>query len=125
MVLLLNMPSRAFSLTVLLLLIFFFFLLGNSNGSEAAGELQRHHNVLRECIEQLKAVESSRATLISYLQEALHEQVVWTLKFILLSFVQALLYNIYYKFKKLYHGLYSGIEVWAVASTTSGMLSLA
>lgn len=33
------------------------------------------HHMLLECIEQLKAAELSRATLISYLKEALHEQV--------------------------------------------------
>lgn len=34
-----------------------------------------HHGILRECIEQLKAAESSRTTLLSLLREALHEQV--------------------------------------------------
>lgn len=47
---------------------------GNGNGS-IVGELQMHHGILRECIEQLKAAESSRTTLISLLREALHEQV--------------------------------------------------
>ncbi|GMH23875.1 hypothetical protein Nepgr_025718 [Nepenthes gracilis] len=37
-------------------------------------ELQGQHAVLRECIEQLTAVEASRATLVSHLREALHEQ---------------------------------------------------
>uniref|UniRef100_A0A6V7QV88 CID domain-containing protein n=1 Tax=Ananas comosus var. bracteatus TaxID=296719 RepID=A0A6V7QV88_ANACO len=46
---------------------------GNGNGS-IVGELQMHHGILRECIEQLKAAESSRTTLISLLREALHEQ---------------------------------------------------
>ncbi|RWW04804.1 hypothetical protein GW17_00031950 [Ensete ventricosum] len=44
------------------------------NGSDVMGELQMQHQMLRECIEQLKAAELARATLISYLKEALHEQ---------------------------------------------------
>ncbi|KAK9108549.1 hypothetical protein Syun_024560 [Stephania yunnanensis] len=37
-------------------------------------ELQGQHGILRECIEQLRVVESSRATLVSHLREALQEQ---------------------------------------------------
>ncbi|GAB2225975.1 hypothetical protein Droror1_Dr00021756 [Drosera rotundifolia] len=37
-------------------------------------EFQVQHGVLRESIEQLSAVEASRATLVSYLREALDEQ---------------------------------------------------
>ncbi|GAB4847346.1 hypothetical protein Ancab_026403 [Ancistrocladus abbreviatus] len=37
-------------------------------------ELQRQHAVPRECIQQLTSVEGSRATLVSHLREALHEQ---------------------------------------------------
>lgn len=33
------------------------------------------HGLLRECIEQLKAAESSRTALVSHLREALDEQV--------------------------------------------------
>ena len=40
-------------------------------------ELQGQHAVLRDCIEQLMAVESSRTSLISHLREALQEQVGW------------------------------------------------
>ncbi|CAL9125924.1 unnamed protein product [Musa textilis] len=47
---------------------------GSTNGSEVMGELQMQHRMLGECIEQLKAAELCRATLISYLKEALHEQ---------------------------------------------------
>lgn len=40
-------------------------------------ELQGQHAVLRDCIEQLTAVESSRSSLVSRLREALQEQVSW------------------------------------------------
>lgn len=40
-------------------------------------EVQGQHAVLRDCIEQLTAVESSRANLVSHLREALQEQVGW------------------------------------------------
>ncbi|CAL9132041.1 unnamed protein product [Musa textilis] len=46
----------------------------NSNGSEVVAELQTQHGRLGECIEHLKSVESSRATLVTCLREALHEQ---------------------------------------------------
>ncbi|WOK94470.1 UPF0400 protein [Canna indica] len=46
----------------------------NSNGSEAVGELQRHHRILRERIAQLKVIETSRAALVAHLREALKEQ---------------------------------------------------
>ncbi|GMH30464.1 hypothetical protein Nepgr_032307 [Nepenthes gracilis] len=45
-----------------------------SQPTEFLKELQGHHTVLRECIEQLTSFEASRATLVSYLREALHEQ---------------------------------------------------
>lgn len=38
-------------------------------------DLQVQHGMLKECIEQLKADETSRTTLVSHLREALHEQV--------------------------------------------------
>jgi regulator of Ty1 transposition protein 103 len=38
-------------------------------------ELQGQHAILRGSIEQLTAIESSRASLVSYLREALQEQV--------------------------------------------------
>ncbi|XP_065001849.1 uncharacterized protein LOC135634997 [Musa acuminata AAA Group] len=47
---------------------------GNSNGSGVVRKMQVQHGVLRECIEQLKVIESLRATLITYLRKALHEQ---------------------------------------------------
>ncbi|XP_042425399.1 regulation of nuclear pre-mRNA domain-containing protein 1A-like [Zingiber officinale] len=50
------------------------FEIGSKNGSEIIGNLQIKHGILGECIEQLKASESSRATLISYLREAVNEQ---------------------------------------------------
>ncbi|XP_042378587.1 regulation of nuclear pre-mRNA domain-containing protein 1A-like [Zingiber officinale] len=50
------------------------FEIGSANGSEIIGNLQIQHGILGECIEQLKASELSRATLISYLREALNEQ---------------------------------------------------
>ncbi|XP_057982624.1 UPF0400 protein C337.03 [Malania oleifera] len=47
---------------------------GQLHGSGFVEELQGQHGVLRDCIEQLAAVESSRATLVSHLREALQEQ---------------------------------------------------
>ncbi|XP_010926777.1 uncharacterized protein [Elaeis guineensis] len=47
---------------------------GNINESATAADLQLQHGILKECIEQLKAAESSRATLLSHLREALHDQ---------------------------------------------------
>lgn len=43
-------------------------------GNFRLDELKQQHAVLRDCIGQLVAVESSRANLVSLLQEALHEQ---------------------------------------------------
>ncbi|KAK1440961.1 hypothetical protein QVD17_06796 [Tagetes erecta] len=45
-----------------------------ANGPGVVDELKGQHATLRDCIEQLKAVESSRMTLASYLRDALHEQ---------------------------------------------------
>ncbi|GAB4848649.1 hypothetical protein Ancab_003360 [Ancistrocladus abbreviatus] len=50
---------------------------GDTNSGEFSGiveELQGQHAVLRECIQQLTAIEASRATLVSNLREALREQ---------------------------------------------------
>lgn len=47
---------------------------GKFPGSAFVEELQGQHTVLRDCIEQLTAVESSRASLVSHLREALQEQ---------------------------------------------------
>ncbi|KAL6994507.1 hypothetical protein U1Q18_012610 [Sarracenia purpurea var. burkii] len=44
------------------------------NGSVVVEELQGQRALLRDCIEQLMAVESSRANLVSHLREALQEQ---------------------------------------------------
>ncbi|KAI3748159.1 hypothetical protein L6452_11064 [Arctium lappa] len=44
------------------------------NGSGVADELKGQHATLRDCIEQLTTVESSRTNLVSYLREALQEQ---------------------------------------------------
>lgn len=41
-------------------------------------EVQGQHAILRDCIEQLTTVVSSRASLVSHLREALQEQVTWT-----------------------------------------------
>lgn len=53
--------------------------IGNTHGSEFAREIQFQHGVLRECMKQLKTLESSRENLIFYLREALHEQVLLSL----------------------------------------------
>ncbi|XP_059640020.1 uncharacterized protein LOC132282378 [Cornus florida] len=47
---------------------------GKLDGSGFVVELQGQHTILRDCIEQLRAVESSRANLVSHLREALQEQ---------------------------------------------------
>ncbi|XP_022741211.1 regulation of nuclear pre-mRNA domain-containing protein 2-like isoform X2 [Durio zibethinus] len=47
---------------------------GQFHGSALAEEVQGHHAVLRDCIKQLTAVASSRASLVLHLKEALQEQ---------------------------------------------------
>ncbi|XP_050383928.1 UPF0400 protein C337.03 [Argentina anserina] len=47
---------------------------GQFQGAAFAEEVHGHHAILRDCIDQLTAVESSRATLVSHLKEALQEQ---------------------------------------------------
>ncbi|EHA8587530.1 regulation of nuclear pre-mRNA domain-containing protein 1B [Cocos nucifera] len=47
---------------------------GNISESATMADLHVQHGILKECIEQLKAAESSRATLLSHLREALHDQ---------------------------------------------------
>lgn len=47
---------------------------GHLNGSGIADELKGQHSILKDCVEQLTTVESSRANLISHLREVLQEQ---------------------------------------------------
>ncbi|XP_042475493.1 protein enabled homolog isoform X2 [Macadamia integrifolia] len=47
---------------------------GQLNGSGFVDELRSQHSILRECIEQLRLVESSRSSLVSHLRDALQEQ---------------------------------------------------
>ncbi|XP_008790733.2 regulation of nuclear pre-mRNA domain-containing protein 1A-like [Phoenix dactylifera] len=47
---------------------------GNTSESAIVADMQVQHGILKECIEQLKAAETSRTTLLSHLREALHEQ---------------------------------------------------
>ncbi|XP_010679979.2 uncharacterized protein LOC104895228 [Beta vulgaris subsp. vulgaris] len=47
---------------------------GNLSGSGFAEELQGQHVALKECIEQLTTLETSRASLVSHLRDALQEQ---------------------------------------------------
>ncbi|CAK9171997.1 unnamed protein product [Ilex paraguariensis] len=47
---------------------------GQFSGPGIAEELKGYHAVLSDCIDQLTAVESSRANLVSHLREALQEQ---------------------------------------------------
>ncbi|KAK6944503.1 CID domain [Dillenia turbinata] len=49
---------------------------GNECGSILVEELQEQENVLCQCVGQLKSAEDTRATLISRLKEALHDQVL-------------------------------------------------
>ncbi|XP_059669951.1 uncharacterized protein LOC132315629 [Cornus florida] len=47
---------------------------GQLDGSGLVDELQEQHTILKNCREQLRAVETSRANLVSHLREALQEQ---------------------------------------------------
>ncbi|KAK8589904.1 hypothetical protein V6N13_088709 [Hibiscus sabdariffa] len=47
---------------------------GNQNGSALLDELQQQENTLRQCVEQLENIETTRAALIFQLKEALKEQ---------------------------------------------------
>ncbi|XP_022939246.1 UPF0400 protein C337.03-like [Cucurbita moschata] len=47
---------------------------GQYRGTSAAEDLRGHHHILRDCIEQLTTIETSRASLVSHLREALQEQ---------------------------------------------------
>ncbi|KAK7377628.1 hypothetical protein VNO80_03057 [Phaseolus coccineus] len=47
---------------------------GQFGGSALVDELQGHNAVLKDCIEQLTAIESSRTSLVSHLREALEDQ---------------------------------------------------
>lgn len=49
---------------------------GQFGGSALVDELQGHNSVLKDCIEQLTAIESSRTSLVSHLREALEDQVL-------------------------------------------------
>lgn len=50
-------------------------LTGHTPGAAVVKEVQGQHTILRDCIEQLVAMETSRTSLISHLREALQEQV--------------------------------------------------
>ena len=50
------------------------FSAGDMNESQIR-ELERHHMILRECVEELKMAEASRASLVSNLRGAIEEQV--------------------------------------------------
>ena len=65
------------SVLLSLLLLLFFNYTGQYRGSSAAEDLRGHHSILRDCIEQLTTIETSRASLVSHLREALQEQVFW------------------------------------------------
>uniref|UniRef100_A0A1J3IU83 Regulation of nuclear pre-mRNA domain-containing protein 1B n=1 Tax=Noccaea caerulescens TaxID=107243 RepID=A0A1J3IU83_NOCCA len=47
---------------------------GHTPGPAVVKEVQGQHAVLRDCIEQLGAIETSRTSLVSHLREALQEQ---------------------------------------------------
>ncbi|XP_027350912.1 regulation of nuclear pre-mRNA domain-containing protein 1A [Abrus precatorius] len=47
---------------------------GRFHGSALVDELQGHSAALKDCIEQLTTIESSRASLVSHLREALQDQ---------------------------------------------------
>lgn len=55
----------------------FFFFFYKVNGTGVTDELKGQHATLRDCIEQLTVIESSRTNLVSYLREALQDQVCW------------------------------------------------
>jgi len=64
------------------MLVDFFYIVcystnaGQFGGSALVDELQGHNSVLKDCIEQLTAIESSRTSLVSHLREALEDQVL-------------------------------------------------
>ncbi|XP_062105392.1 uncharacterized protein LOC133817025 [Humulus lupulus] len=47
---------------------------GQFHGTPIVEELQGQHSILRDCVQQLTAVQSSRSNLVSLLREALQEQ---------------------------------------------------
>ncbi|XP_039063464.1 regulation of nuclear pre-mRNA domain-containing protein 1B-like [Hibiscus syriacus] len=47
---------------------------GNQNGSALLDELHQQENALQKCVEQLENIETTRATLIFHLKEALQEE---------------------------------------------------
>ena len=48
---------------------------GNLQGSPLTNELQEQETILKQCIDQLRNVEATRASLIAHLKEGLQEQV--------------------------------------------------
>ena len=49
------------------------YSLGQFNGSKYVEELRGQHDILTECVEQLRTAESSRTNLVPHLKEALQE----------------------------------------------------
>ncbi|ONK61674.1 uncharacterized protein A4U43_C08F32400 [Asparagus officinalis] len=47
---------------------------GNLQGSPLINKLQEQENILKQCIDQLRSAEATRASLITYLKEGLEEQ---------------------------------------------------
>jgi len=60
---------------ILLCIVCYSIVIGQFGGSALVDELQGHNAVLKDCIEQLTAIESSRTSLVSQLREALEDQV--------------------------------------------------
>lgn len=78
-------------------------------------ELQGQHAVLRDCIEQLTAVESARTTLMSHLREALQEQVGWP------DYFTVAYYFARDDISKSYMVLLPGIQAGPSPQSTSGL----
>lgn len=67
-------PTHLFYLSTVFVVAVIIWL-GKINGSGIVEELRGHHALLRDCIEQLTSVESTRANLVSHLREVLQDQV--------------------------------------------------
>lgn len=96
----------------------YFWWTGHFNGSELLVELQGQHNILKECIAQMKSAESSIATLVSNLREALQEQV----QFLRKCYKSITFENIFLVNWILMEFWYSGIKARTTSRTTSGNL---
>ena len=102
--------------------------IGKFHGSGIMEELQGQNAILRDCMENLMTVESSRANLVSHLREALQEQVgkqalsylqnyVFSISFSFAIYIFFFLYLLWWKTVMV---LWSGIQTGSNPQSTSG-----